>query len=639
MAIDDGTSVTTKLLTLLNVSATRVGKRKIETEDFVPAEKLNKRRSISFSENVAVRLLHPEETNPEVVETEKDASKSEEETMEVDEDVEVEAASDPYETHFGPNTKVLSTPSREAVDKSAWATAKETLGRLGPATVYTPDYPEAQSSKTLAPIDVLDRVKETFKTQQSRCTSSQVEAQNDLLSVLCSRKDVYIPSASLDSRRSTRQVIALHALNHISKKRRRVLKNNERLAKNPDSPPEDVQDQGFTRPSVLILLPFRNSTLDWFRALTSHTPTSAGYQVENQARFLAEYDLPPGAVDKLTAAEHGTYPADHVETFKGNVDDNFRIGVKMTRKTLRMFTEFYGCDLILASPLGLRRSIEKEKNADYLSSVEMLIVDQMDALMMQNWEHVKFVMSHMNKLPKESHDTDISRIKPWYLDGLAPYLRQSILMSSVEAPEMRALFNNSLKNVAGKVKVDKRWSPIDIPDGVKPNFVHFDCNSPQDEAEKRFHHFTTQTLPSILKSAVQSTNTVIFVPSSFDFIRVHAHLRNQPGLSFTVLSEYSTNQDISRARLAFFKGEKNFLLVSERFHFYKRYKLRGIRNLVFYGPPEHPQYFQEFLSYPFLDEGVDPSDVTCRVLYSRYDWFRLERIAGTEAAPELTKIS
>lgn len=169
--------------------------------------------------------------------------------------------------------------------------------------------------------------------------------------------------------------------------------------------------------------------------------------------------------------------------------------------------------------------------------------------------------------------------------------------------------------------------------------MHFDCNSPQDEAEKRFHHFTTQTLPSILKSAVQSTNTVIFVPSSFDFIRVHAHLRNQPGLSFTVLSEYSTNQDISRARLAFFKGEKNFLLVSERFHFYKRYKLRGIRNLVFYGPPEHPQYFQEFLSYPFLDEGVDPSDVTCRVLYSRYDWFRLERIAGTEAAPELTKIS
>ncbi|KAJ3532554.1 hypothetical protein NMY22_g7700 [Coprinellus aureogranulatus] len=627
MAIDDGTSVTTKLLTLLNVSATRLGKRKIEAEDFVPAEKLNKRKSISFSEQVSVKLLVSEDAAPsaEAAEGQKDAStaegsKADEETMEVDDDGEAEGACSPIsKAHFGPNSQVLSAAGRAAVDQKAWKTTKETLGRLGPATVFTPNHPDAQPSKTLAPIDVLERVKVPFKAQQAR-------------------KDVYIPSASLDSRRSTREVIALHALNHISKKRRRVLKNNERLAKNPDSPPEDVQDQGFTRPSVLILLPFRNSALDWFRALTTHTP-SPSFQIENQARFLAEYDLPAGAVDKLTAAEPGTYPVDHVETFKGNVDDNFRLGVKMTRKSVRMFTEFYGCDLILASPLGLRRSIEKEKNADYLSSIEMLIVDQMDALMMQNWEHVKFVMAHMNKLPKESHDTDFSRIKPWYLDGLAPYLRQSILMSSFEAPEMRALYNNSLKNVAGKVKIDKRWSPIEIPDGVKPTFIHFDCNSPQDEADKRFHHFTTQTLPSIFKSAVQSTNTVIFVPSSFDFIRVHDHFRKQIGISFAVLSEYSTNQDISRARLAFFKGEKSFLLVSERFHFYKRYKLRGIRNLVFYGPPDHPQYFTEFMSYPFLDEGVDPSDVTCRVLYSRYDWFRLERIAGTEAAAELTKIS
>ena len=63
----------------------------------------------------------------------------------------------------------------------------------------------------------------------------------------------------------------------------------------------------------------------------------------------------------MTSADPGTYPVEHVETFKGNVDDNFRIGVKMTRKSVKLFTEFYGCDLIIASPLGLRRSIEKEK--------------------------------------------------------------------------------------------------------------------------------------------------------------------------------------------------------------------------------------------------------------------------------------
>ena len=66
-----------------------------------------------------------------------------------------------------------------------------------------------------------------------------------------------------------------------------------------------------------------------------------------------------------------------------------------------------------------------------------------------------------------------------------------------------------------------------------------------------------------------------------------------------------------------------------------RYKLRGIRNLIFYGPPDHAQFYTEFLSFPFLDDDVDASDVTCRVLYSKYDWLRLERIAGREGAREL----
>jgi len=457
-------------------------------------------------------------------------------------------------------------------------------------------------------------------------------------SALSTNRDVYLPSTAWEHKKSFREAISLHAINHVTKKRRRVLKNNERLTKvdSNGSPPEDVQDQGFTRPSVLILLPFRSSALDWFTALTSHTPAPA-FQVENQSRFLAEYDLSPGMVDKLATAEPGTYPRDHVETFKGNVDDNFRVGVKLTRKSVKMFSEFYGCDIIMASPLGLRRSIEKEKSADYLSSIEVLVVDQLEALTMQNWDHVKFVLSHLNKLPKDSHNTDFSRIKPWYLDGHAEYLRQSILISALETPETRSLFNSNLRNVAGKLRVERRWSPVQVPEGIDQNLTHFDCSNPKDEADKRFNYFTTQLLPLVLKSAVQSSNTAVFVPSSFDFIRVQNYFKKHSGVSFAVLSEYSTNQEISRARQAFFSGKKAFILISERFHFYKRYKIRGIRNLIFYGPPDHPQFYTELLSCPFLDDGVEASDVTCRVLYSKYDWFRLERLAGTEAAVELIK--
>jgi U3 small nucleolar RNA-associated protein 25 len=128
----------------------------------------------------------------------------------------------------------------------------------------------------------------------------------------------------------------------------------------PNSPPEDVQDQGFTRPSVLVLLPFRTSARRWIDALTSHTPPPA-FQIENYSRFLSEYGLPPGAVDKLATAAPGMHPLDHVETFQGNVDDNFRLGVKLTRKSVKLFAEFYNSDIIIASPLGLRMSIEKEK--------------------------------------------------------------------------------------------------------------------------------------------------------------------------------------------------------------------------------------------------------------------------------------
>lgn len=146
------------------------------------------------------------------------------------------------------------------------------------------------------------------------------------------------------------------------RKRRRVLKNNERISnatKTSLPPPEDIQDQGFTRPSVLFLLPFRSSALAWFSALASHTP-SPQFQLENHARFLAEYGLPEGVIDKLGQAEAGTWPRDHVDMFRGNCDDSFRLGVKITRKSVKLFAEFYGCDIIIASPLALRISIEKE---------------------------------------------------------------------------------------------------------------------------------------------------------------------------------------------------------------------------------------------------------------------------------------
>lgn len=144
--------------------------------------------------------------------------------------------------------------------------------------------------------------------------------------------------------------------------RTKILKNNAHLAalaSNPDAnslPTRNTEDQGFTRAKVLVLLPFRNSAQQWVELLTtlSHAET-----IENKARFDAEYALPEGAEDKLVSQPEN-YAKDHVATFAGNIDDSFRMGIKMNRKSVKLFSEFYSSDIIVASPLGLRTAIEKD---------------------------------------------------------------------------------------------------------------------------------------------------------------------------------------------------------------------------------------------------------------------------------------
>ena len=63
------------------------------------------------------------------------------------------------------------------------------------------------------------------------------------------------------------------------------------------------------------------------------------------------------------------------------------------RGAVRMFAEFYQSDVIVASPLGLATALsaaaaEGGGAADFLSSVEVAVVDRADIMIMQNWAHV-----------------------------------------------------------------------------------------------------------------------------------------------------------------------------------------------------------------------------------------------------------
>ena len=103
--------------------------------------------------------------------------------------------------------------------------------------------------------------------------------------------------------------------------------------------------QGFTRPKVLLLLPTRHRAFRAVQRLLKLAPAAQGRadSVVNWDRFQSEF----GPDDDDDSEEEGggkggrkgrpppPKPADHVALFRGNVDDHFRLGIKMTRRQVR----------------------------------------------------------------------------------------------------------------------------------------------------------------------------------------------------------------------------------------------------------------------------------------------------------------
>ncbi|PIA25202.1 hypothetical protein AQUCO_12300030v1 [Aquilegia coerulea] len=140
--------------------------------------------------------------------------------------------------------------------------------------------------------------------------------------------------------------------------------------------------------------------------------------------------------------------------------------------------------------------------------------------------------------------------------------------------------------------------------------------------------FINVVFPKI-KDSVQG-GTMIFISSYFEFVRVRNFLKSQNS-SFCLLGEYTKQSDISRARVWFFEGMRKIMLYSERAHFYHRYKIRGIKNLIIYSLPERKEFYPEIIN--MLEES---EDMSCTVLFSRLDQLRLERIVGTKHAKRMT---
>ncbi|XP_060610330.2 U3 small nucleolar RNA-associated protein 25 homolog [Anolis sagrei] len=466
--------------------------------------------------------------------------------------------------------------------------------------------------------------------------------QRELFCIMNSYRDLFYPErTALRNGEEIRHVYCLHALNHVLKANAQVLGNNaKRRDQKPGIDDDAFRDQGLTRPKVLIVVPFRESALRVVHILIGllESASQKKIDVSNKKRFKGEFGSDPE--EKPPNLKR---PEDYEAVFAGNIDDHFRIGVAVLQKGMRLYAPFYSSDIIIASPLGLRTVIgaegEKNRDFDFLSSVEILIIDEVDIYLMQNWEHVLHLFSHLNLLPLESHGVDFSRVRMFSLNNQTKYYRQTLLFGALQDPQINSIFNKHCYNYRGQVAV--RNAPLTgsishVVVQLPHVFRKLEAENSVSVIDARFHFFIDKVLPEY-RDAIMS-HTLIYVPSYFDYVRLRNYFKKEE-LNFTHVCEYTSKSGISRARHFFLKGNKQFLILTERFHFYKRYSIRGIRNLIFYELPTYPHFYSEVCNMMKLAGSGEESTLTCTVLYSKYNAQRLAAVVGVERAAQMLQSS
>ena len=614
-------------------------------------------------------LGHDEEGN--VVEEDIGVEGEEEEEEGVqgdDDDVEVDIH-DPFETHFA-NPPELFPQAIEAAKRNEWSTFKTVpaAGNVGKMSISVPatedprltSHAQYLGKKVLKSISEL-KLKPRLRTPECELTHP---LQLALAPTIFSYTDLYFSTRTHKNTPHLRHLYALHVLNHIYKTRDRVLKNNAKLAKiatafNDKSSavePPDLRDQGFTRPKILIILPTRNAALDVIRTIADLAQPE---QQENRKRLNEQFGLPAGAEDPLV---NSNKPEDFKALFAGNHDDDFRIGIKFTRKTIKYFSSFYTSDIILASPLGLKLAIgagedeaafanegkvwKKNKNQkqdyDFLSSIEVCIVDHADAMRMQNWEHLEFCMKHINLVPRSLHDTDFSRVRVWSLDSHSPYFRQTIFLSSFQAPEFNHFQSVYMQNaLSGRASTRPSTFPgqplkhLSSIGGITQIFHRFSSQTPLQDPDSRFNFFTKTILPTyILSPRAPNKGILVFIPNSFDFLRVRNHFAHTLAtpIAFGSISEHTPLSDIARARAHFANGRYKVLLYSGRAHHYRRYVIKGTREVWFYGVPEELGAYEEVGAFLAMgdQEGKVGASRKVASVFSKWEGLAVERVVGTE---------
>jgi U3 small nucleolar RNA-associated protein 25 len=222
--------------------------------------------------------------------------------------------------------------------------------------------------------------------------------------------------------------------------------------------------------------------------------------------------------------------------------------MSVSRKSVKLYADFYSSDIVVASPLGLRRIVgaegDKQRDIDFLASLEVVYLGCADVMLQQNWQHMVDVFALLNGEPSATRDTDFSRVRLRDLDGGARFHRQTIVASTASDPRLLSLMRNHCQNILGQVSFRGKHSGTiaNVVPTVRQVWHRLAATSPVAADDARLKYFKEHILPQLraatagMEETTLQPHTLVVVPSYFSFVRIRNFLSKEDA-DFAPVSE------------------------------------------------------------------------------------------------------
>ncbi|KYN99428.1 conserved protein, unknown function [Plasmodium gaboni] len=457
---------------------------------------------------------------------------------------------------------------------------------------------------------------------------------------------------------------------------------------------EEFCDESFARPKILILCPFRYNAKEYVDIISnlikpSEIKNKNRFVIEyditiNEKKHMKEiYTKKKRTLDYINI-----YQGNNDDCFR------LGIKILEGDKKIQLYSPFCDSDILICSPLGLdiiikeskendssqeqnegedniiydenssddydmnnennglTNEMRKDKNInkkkknnkhynnnkkkkklyeyDFLSSVEILLIDEIDIILMQNLLTLKTVLNFINKPLLRWGSANINRIPKYVINGFLKNYRQTIISSSIIDTNFISLIHSS-NNYRSFLKLfirnDDKSVLLDLRNSLNINqyFKKIECDNILNIEESILNFFSTNVM-DILTNIKQ---LIIFIPTYIEYLRIYELLKKND-ISFKGVNEYTNEKKILQIRKLFKFKRINILLVTGRLIYYERCTFKGANHIIFFSPPKFLFMYSELIK----NLSKDPNS-SSMCYYTKYHTYELERIVGQARTKQL----